>query len=153
MNKIYQITEKDLLKKVEDGVSKNVIWQKPLLLLTKNGEDYNNIMDTLNDIFSEKNINTDPFNWNFVRVDGKLELSLNGVTVNGHYPDIDIYEYLGGPLGFDEKVHRYCVDLLEYEAKPVISLICVQDKNCSVEDIPVWMKEQFAVFLFSNDKD
>ena len=147
MNIIDKITEEELLGKVQDGVSKNVIWQKPLLLLTKDGSDYTYIMDKLGERFSKKNINTDPFNWDFIRVDGKLELSLNGVSVDGHNPDVDIYEYLGGPLGFDEKVHRYCVNLIEYEAKPVISLICVQDKNCSVENIPTWIKEQFEVVM------
>ena len=108
-------------------------------------------MDTLNERFRSRNINTDPFNWEFVRVDGKLEISLNGDTVDGHNPSVDIYEYLGGCLGFDEKVHHYCIDLIEYEAKPVISFFCVTDKNCSVENIPVWMKEQFEIAMLKID--
>ena len=148
MNKISPITEKELLKKFEDGVSKNVIWQKPLLLLTKNGSDYTHIMDTINKRFHNKNINTDALHYEFVRNNDNLKLSINGVICDGHHPEIDFYDYLGEPLGFDEKIHRYCIDLIEYEAKPVISYICITDKGCSVEEIPAWIKEKYEIFLF-----
>jgi hypothetical protein len=83
----------------------------------------------------------------FVRTDNQLELSINGVIVDGHKPEVQLYEYLGGPLAYDEKIHRYCIDLFEYEVKPVISFICVTDKNCSVDRIPEWIKEKFEVVL------
>lgn len=139
------ITEKELLQKVEEGVSKKVVWQKPLLLLTENGDDYNYILDQLNNNYRSGNINTDPFQVSFTRVNNKLELSINGVICDGHEPEIDFYDYLGGYLGYDETVHRYCIDLLEYENKPVISLICVTDTNCSPDSIPVWMEDSFDI--------
>ncbi len=144
--KTSTISEKELLQKVKDGVSKTTIWQKPLLLLTQNGSDYNYIMDTINEAYNIKNINTDPSHIVFVRENGKLESTLNGVTIDYH-SDADIYEYLGGPLAYDEKTHRFCVDLVEYEGKPVISIICVADKNCSVENIPDWMHEKFEITM------
>ena len=149
MNMIGKISEKELLKKVEDGVSKNTIWQKPLLLLTKDGSDYNYMLDSINEKYRTSTIVTEPNYFEFVRVGDKLEMSLNDEIIDGHHPDVDVYNYLGGPLGFDEKVHRYCVDLIEYETKPVISFICVADKNCSVDDIPEWIKEQFEIALLS----
>lgn len=78
-------------------------------------------------------------------------MSLNGVIVNGHHPDVEVYKYLGGPLGFDEKTHRYFVDLVEYEKKPVISLICIADKNCSIDDIPSWMHEKYEIAMLKLD--
>lgn len=140
-----EISEKEFLQKLKDGVSKKVVWQKPFLLLTKDGSDYNYISDAINETYNNYCINTDPLHLKFVRNDNKLEMSLNGVIVDGHHPDVDIYEYLGGPLGYDEKIHRYCVDLVEYENKPVISFICVTDKNCSIENIPAWMHETFEI--------
>ena len=145
MNIMKEISEKEFLQKLKDGVSKKVVWQKPFLLLTKDGSDYNYISDALSETYNNRYINTDPLHFKFVRNDNKLEMSLNGVIVDGHHPDVDIYEYLGGPLGYDEKIHRYCVDLVEYEGKPVISFICVTDKNCSIENIPAWMHETFEI--------
>ena len=143
--KVNIISEKELLKKVEEGVSKKAVWQKPLLLLTKNGDDYNYINDLLNENYRDSSIVNEPFYNEFVRVGNKLEMLLNGVIVDYHHSDVDFYKYLGGPLAYDEKIHRYCVSLVEYEAKPVISFICVADKNCAVEDIPAWMKEEFEI--------
>lgn len=145
MNIITEISEKEFLQKLGDGVSQKVIWQKPFLLLCKDGSDYIYLSDTISETYNIKIINTDHLHFKFVRNGNKLEMSLNGVTVDGHNPDIDIYEYLGGPLGYDERIHRYCVDLLEYESKPVISFICLTDKNCSIEDIPAWMHETFEI--------
>ena len=151
MNTITTISEKEFLKKVADGVSKKVIWDKPFLLLTKDGDDYIYMLDALKETYKSQNINTDPFSFEFVRIDDKLEMSLNGVIVDGHHPDVDIYEYLGGPLGYDEKIHRYCVDLVEYEGKPVISFICVSDKDCSIENIPDWMHDKFYIGMIRLD--
>lgn len=151
MNKIDQITEKELLKKVEDAVSKKKVLQKPLLILTKDGSDYICITDSLSETYNVKNINTDPSYYEFVRVDGNLKMSFNGEIFDGHHADVDIYEYLGGPLGFDESIHRYCLNLIEYESKPVISFICVADKNCSVECIPAWIKEKFELAMLKFD--
>jgi len=151
MNNIETITEKVLLKKVEDGVSKNKIWQKPLLLLTKDGDDYNYMLDALKETYKSQNINTDPSSFEFVRIGDKLEMSFNGEKVNGHHTDVDVYYYLGGCKGYDEKTHRYCVDLVEYEAKPVISFICVTDKDCSIENIPDWMQEKFEIAMLQLD--
>ncbi len=145
--KVGIICEKELLKKVEEGVSKKVAWQKPLLLLTKNGDDYNYINDLLQETYHDYCINSDPSYYAFIRVNNKLEVSLNDVIVDYHHSDVDFYEYLGGPLAYDEKIHRYCVSLVEYEAKPVISFICVTDKNCAVEDIPAWMEEEFEIAM------
>lgn len=147
MNTIKQISQEELLKKVTAGVSKSVIWKKPLLLLTKDSSDYNIISDKLNETFRTRIINTDPSHFTFVRVNNLLEITLKGVFVDYHQPDVDVLANLGGPLAFDEKIHRYCVDLVEYEAKPVISLICVTDKNCSAEDIPEWMNEKFEILM------
>lgn len=152
------IFEKELLNKVKDGVSKNVIWQKPLLLLTNNDKDYLYICDTLNELYRVMNINTDYINFEFVRRDNKVELmykgkdpEYKGMICDGHKPDVDIYEYLGGALAYDEEIHRYCVGLTEYEAKPVISLMCVADKISSVENIPEWMKESFEIAMLKLD--
>lgn len=145
--KVGIISEKELLKKVEEGVSKKAAWQKPLLLLTKNGEDYNYIHDLLRDTYHDYCINSDPGYYTFVRANNKLEVSLNGVIVDYHHSDVDFYEYLGGALAYDEKIHRFGVALVEYEAKPVISFICVTDKNCAVEDIPAWMKEEYEIAM------
>ncbi len=151
MNTITTISEKEFLKKVADGVSKEVIWDKPFLLLTKDGDDYNYMFDALKETYKSQNINTDPSSFEFVRIDDKLEMSLNGVIVDGHHPDVDIYEYLGGPLGYDEKIHRYCIDLVEYEGKPVISFICVADKDCSIENIHDWMYDKFDIGMIRLD--
>lgn len=147
MNTITTISEKEFLKKVADGVSKEVIWDKPFLLLTKDGDNYIYMLDALKETYKSQNINTDPSSFEFVRIDDKLEMSHNGVIVDGHHPDVDIYEYLGGPLGYDEKIHRYCVDLVEYEGKPVISFICIADKDCSIENIPAWMHDKFEIAM------
>ena len=146
-NGIKLISENELLKKVEEGVYKTAVWQKPLLLLTKNGDDYNYITDLLHETYRGRGIGITPDYHEFVRVDNKLEISLNGVIVDEHHSDVDFYEYLGGPLAYDEKIHRYCVSLFEYEAKPVISFICVTDKNCAVEDIPEWMEKEFEIAI------
>ena len=90
MNTITTISEKEFLKKVADGVSKEVIWKKPFLLLTKNGADNNYMLDALKETYKSQNINTDPSSFEFVRIDDKLEMSLNGVIVDGHHPDVDI---------------------------------------------------------------
>lgn len=145
--KVDFISEKELLKKVEEGVSKKAVWQKPLLLLTKNGSDYNYINDLMRETYHDRCVVNEPFDFKFVRTNGELEMSLNGVIVDYHHPDVDLYKYLGGALGYDEEVHRYCVGLVEYEAKPVISFICVTDKNCSVENIPEWMKEEYEIAM------
>jgi len=141
------ITETDLLKKVEDGVSRKAVWQKPLLLLAQNGSDYNYILDILNEKYRTRTINTEATYFEFVRDNNKLQMSLNGEICDGHHTDVDLYKYLGGPLAYDEKIHRYCVGLIEYEAKPVISMICVCDNNCSVENIPVWMQDEFEICM------
>ena len=151
MNIMKEISEKEFLQKLKDGVSKKVVWQKPFLLLCKDGSDYNYISDAINETYNSYCINTDPLHFKFVRNDNKLEMSLNGEIVDGHHPDVDIYEYLGGPLGYDEKIHRYCVDLVEYEGKPVISFICVTDKNCSIENIPDWMYDKFDIGMIRLD--
>ena len=139
------------MKKIENGVSKNEIWEKPLLLLTKGGDDYNYMLDSINDKFRTASIVLEPKYYNFVRKDGKLELSFNGEVCDGHHTDVDVYEYLGGPLGYDEKTHHYLADLVKYECKPVISFICVADSNCSVGDIPAWIKEQFEIAMLKLD--
>ena len=151
MNTFVIITEKELMQKIEDGVSRNVVWQKPLLLLTKDGSDYNYMLDSINEKYRTSSIVTEPQFCEFVRVGDKLEMFLNGEMVDGHHPEVDMYDYLGGPLGYGEKIHRYCAALVEYEAKPVISFICVADNNCSVEDIPGWMKEQFEIVMLKLD--
>lgn len=160
MKTISKITEKDLMIKVQEGVSQKGKWQKPLLLLTKNGEDYNYMLDSLNKMYESHNLNADPSYYGFVRDNNELKMILTSETVNGHHkgeavdghhPEVDYYEYLGGPLGFDETIHRYCVDLIEYDGKPVISFICMADKNCSVEDIPAWIKEDFEIALLQLD--
>jgi hypothetical protein len=124
MNNIAKISIEEVMKKVEDGVSKKNVWQKPLLLLTKNGDDYNYVHDELNDRFRSA--------------------ALNQVVNND---DVDYYEYLGGPLGYSEDFHHRCVEYFENKHKPVISFICVEDKNCSVENIPTWIYEQFEVVM------
>lgn len=144
-----QISESDLFKMVEEGVSKKVVWQKPLLLLTKNGDDYNYISDIITDKYRTKNINTDATIFQFVQIDNQLEQTFNGEVIDYHHSDIDLYEYLGGPLGYDEKVHRFCVGLTKYGKKPVISFVCVADNNCSIDDIPTWMQNEFEIRMFN----
>jgi hypothetical protein len=141
------ITGTEFFKKVEDGVSGKLVWHKPLLLLTQNGSDYNYIVDIINERYQTRSINSEATYFEFVRDNNKLQMSLNGVICDGHHTDVDLYKYLGGPLAYDEKIHRYCVNLIEYEAKPVISLICVSDNNCSVENIPEWMEEEFEISM------
>ena len=144
---VKEISVEAFLGKIAEGMSKKVICQKPILGLTKDGVDYNWVSDRLSETYVHYNINTDALNYDFVEVEGKLEMAYNGQIVNGHHSDVDIYEYLGGPLGYDEKIHRYCVNLAKYESKLVISLMCIADKNCSVEDIPAWMTEEFEIFM------
>ena len=60
MNNIETISKKVLLKKVEDGVSKNKIWQKPLLLLTKDGSDYNYMSDSIDELYQTRAIVMEP---------------------------------------------------------------------------------------------
>ena len=151
MNNIETISKKVLLKKVEDGVSKNKIWQKPLLLLTKDGSDYNYMSDSIDELYQTRAIVMEPRYFKFVRNGDKLERSFNSAKVNGHNTDVDVYYYLGGNIGYDEITHRYCVDLVEYEAKPVISFICVADKDCSIENIPDWMQEKFEIAMLQLD--
>ena len=124
MNNITKISTKEIIKKVEDGVSKKNVWQKPLLLLTKNGDDYNYVEGELDDRFRSAALNS-----------------------AGNNDDVDFYEYLGGRLGYSEQFHRICVDCFEKTHKPVISFICVEEANCSVENIPAWIYEQFEVVM------
>ena len=145
---IHLVTETDLLTRIKDGVSKIKIWEKPMLLLTKDGDDYNHICDLIADTFCTLTINTDALNYDFIRIDNRLEASWNGNVYDLHHPEIDLYEYLGGPLGYDEKIHHYCVGLAEYEAKPVISMICIGDKGCSIENIPAWIEKQFDIVMY-----
>ena len=147
MNTVKQISQEELLQKVAEGVSKSAEWKRPLLLLTKDGGDYNFILDRIDEAYHTSCINTDPHYYSFSRVNNQLEIYLNGEVADYHKPDVEVYIYLGGPLAFDETIHRFCVDLLEYEAKPVISMICVSDKNCSVKDIPAWMNEKFDIVM------
>ena len=149
MNNITEISEKEFLQKLGDGVSQKVIWQKPFLILCKDGSDYIYLSETISETYNHSYITTvEPLYFKFARNDNNLEMSLNGVIVDGHHPDVEVYMFLGiGPLGYDERIHRYCVDLLEYESKPVISFICLTDKNCSIEDIPAWMYEKFEIAM------
>ena len=78
MDIVKQMSQEELLKKVAEGVSKSTKWQKPLLLLTKDGGDYNSIMEKLNEVYRTSNINTDPFIFSFSRVNNQLEVSLKG---------------------------------------------------------------------------
>lgn len=151
MNFIKEISEKEFLQKLKEGVFQKVVWKKPFLLLTKDGSDFNYISDAISETYNYSYITIDPQHIKFVRNDNNLEMSLNGVIVDGHRPDVEVYVYLGGPLGFDENIHRYCVALVEYESKPVISLICVTDKNCSIENIPSWMHEIFEIAMLKLD--
>ena len=149
---ITTISEKEFLKKVADGVSKKVIWDKPFLLLTKDGDDYNYMLDALKETYKSQNINTDPSSFEFVRIDDKLEMSLNGEICNGHHPEIDIYKFLESANNrYDERTLQYCVDLVEYEGKPVISLICTDSKDYSIENIPAWMHDKFEIAMLKLD--
>jgi hypothetical protein len=152
MNSIEKITEESLLKKVADGVSRKSVWTKPMLLLTKDGDDYLYISDTLNEIYPKsKCINVDPSYYRFDVVDGEQVLVLltgdEEVIIDGHSPEVEFYKNLGGPLGYDEEHHRYCVGLCKYESKPVISFICISDKLCSIDSIPEWMYNEFDIVM------
>jgi hypothetical protein len=152
MNTITTISEKEFLKKVADGVSKEVIWKKPFLLLTKNSADYLYINDALSETYKSKHIVIEPAYIKFVRIDDKLEMSLNGEICNGHHPEIDIYKFLESANNrYDERTLQYCVDLVEYEGKPVISLICTDSKDYSIENIPAWMHDKFEIAMLKLD--
>jgi hypothetical protein len=105
MNSIEKITEESLLKKVADGVSRKSVWTKPMLLLTKNGDDYLYISDTLNEIYPKsKCINVDPSYYRFDVVDGEQVLVLltgdEEAIIDGHRPELELYKNLGGYLGY-----------------------------------------------------
>ena len=121
------ITEKELLQKIADGVSKKNVWQKPMLRLTKSGSDYNYMSDTINEKYQTRNFQT--------------------VPVFNTSDDVDLYYYLGAYLWYDEEIHRYAVGLCNAESKPVISFFCVEDKGCSIEEIPAWMEDEFEIVM------
>ncbi len=56
-----------------------------------------------------------------------------------------VHKYLG--CSYAVAVHRYCVDYFKYEGKPVVSFVCVSDKDCQIENIPAWIYEEFEVVL------
>ena len=153
MKQIEKITEKELLIRVADGVSKNVIWTKPMLLLTKDDDDNIYMNDTLNEIYENVYcINGDP-HYKVEVVNGKpvgLRKREEKIVVR-HRPEIELYKYLGGCLGYDEDHHRYCVELCKYESKPVISFICVLSKLCSIDCIPEWMYDEFEILMLERD--
>ena len=145
MKRITIIGEKELLSKISDGVTKNVAWEKPLLLLTQNGDDYVYINDTINEQYKTRCITSEPSYNTFEEINGRFECLLDGNVVDNHYPEVDVHKYLG--CSYAVAVHRYCVDYFKYEGKPVVSFVCVSDKDCQIENIPAWIYEEFEVRL------
>ena len=149
MKRITIIGEKELLSKISDGVTKNVAWEKPLLLLTQNGDDYVYINDTINEQYKTRCITSEPSYNTFEEINGRFECLLDGNVVDNHYPEVDVHKYLG--CSYAVAVHRYCVDYFKYEGKPVVSFVCVSDKDCQIENIPAWIYEEFEVRLLQLD--
>ena len=145
MKRITIIGEKELLSKISDGVTKNVAWEKPLLLLTQNGDDYVYINDTINEQYKTRCITSEPSYNTFEEINGRFECLLDGNVVDNHCPEVDVHKYLG--CSYAVAVHRYCVDYFKYEGKPVVSFVCVSDKDCQIENIPAWIYEEFEVRL------
>ncbi len=117
-----------------------------MLLLAKNGSDYLNVVDSINECYQDQEYSftiVDAEQITFVKNQGKVEMMVQGVTCDGHKPSIKVYVHLGTKYFYN--VLHYCVDLCEYEAKPVIFLICEADKDCSVEDIPTWVNDDFEI--------
>ncbi len=148
MRAIPFITEKELLEKVEAGVHGTNTWKKPMLLLTKSDSDYNYISDVIREKYkSIYYIVNEPHHIEFERVDGKLKCSLNGVELGALHPDVELYGYLGGYISYDEPTHKFCVNCVEFEGKPVISYFCIENKGCAVEDIPDWFYDAFEIVM------
>ena len=145
MKTITIIGEKELLSKISDGVTKNAAWEKPLLLLTQNGDDYVYLNDAINEQYKTRCITSEPYYNTFEEINGRFECLLNGNVVDDHHPEVDVYKYLG--CSYAVAVHRYCVDYFKYEGKPVVSFVCVSDKDCEIENIPAWIYEEFEVIL------
>lgn len=145
MKRITIIGEKELLSKISDGVTKNVAWEKPLLLLTQNGDDYVYINDAINEQYKTRCITSEPSYHTFEEINGRFECLLDGNVVDNHHPEVDVHKYLG--CSYAVAVHRYCVDYFKYEGKPVVSFVCVSDKDCQIENIPAWIYEEFEVML------
>ncbi|MBR6417169.1 MAG: hypothetical protein IKS22_13895 [Bacteroidales bacterium] len=146
----YQILSvEELLSRINDSVYDGIPCAEPILLLFDDGDDYYSVLRILSKKYNTKNIGTDPNYFKFVRVNNNLEMSFNGDIIDEHHPEIDVYEYTGGPLGYDKKILSYCRDLVDYEdlEKPVLCLFCLEDKNCSLDDIPEWVCDDFEIDL------
>lgn len=138
------IKEKKLLQKIAEGVNGKTIWTKPVLLLAKDGDSYNACNDSIKGKFKCRNFTTvDATYINFVRINNKLEMEIAGVVCDGHKPEVDVYVQLG--TQYFESVLHYCVNLLEYENKPVLFIICEADMNAGEEYIPAWVHSEFEI--------
>lgn len=138
------ITKFELLQKIAKGVNGKTNWTKPVLLLTKDGDSYNDCVDSI-----KKKYNcfyfagVEPDHIDFVRINNKLEMKVGDVVCNGHKPEVKVYINLG--ITYIEKDLRYCINLLEYENKPVIFIVCESDKNAGLENIPAWVNSEFEI--------
>ena len=134
------------MQKIADSIQKETTWEKPMLLLTKNGNDYNEFVDSLSETYPNETHSftvVDAEHINFIRVDGKLEMKVQDVICDGHKSDVKLYTHLG--INYCDKVLHYCVNLLEYETKPVIYIVCKADNTCSIDNIPEWVKDEFDI--------
>lgn len=138
------ITEKQLLQKIAEGVNEKASWIKPVLLLAKDGASYNACVDSIKEKHKCRYFTiTDATHINFVRINNKLEMEIEGVVCDGHKPEVEVYIQLG--TQYYENVLRYCVNLLEYENKPVLFIICEADMNAGEEYIPAWVHSEFEI--------
>ena len=136
-------TKQDLLNKIEAGVLQTAPWQKPLVLLIEDGGVYNDVFYTIGEKYKTYCVPMSvPKYETFATVNDKFECLLNGIVVDAHKPDVDVYFYLEGYPLYDEVNLRYCVGLAKYENKPVISLICDVAENA-----PDWVYEEFEVLI------
>ena len=135
-------TKQDLLKKIESGVLQTAPWQKPLVLLIEDGDVYNDVFDTIREKYKTYCVVSEPKYNTFATVNDKFECLLNGIVVDSHKPEVDVYFYLEGHPLYDKVNLRYCADLAKYENKPVISLICDVAEN-----VPDWVYGDFEVLI------
>ena len=133
-------------------ISRDIMTTKPyegdpkpsvtMLSSIEDGDVYNDVFDTIREKYKTYCVVGEPKYITFATVNDKFECLLNGIVVDSHKPEVDVYFYLEGHPFYDKVNLRYCAGLAKYENKPVISLICDVSENA-----PDWVYEEFEVLI------
>lgn len=137
------MTLPELLQKINDGVTGKAKWTKPVMVLA-NVHGYLDCSDGISERFKVWHYTTvEPDHIEFVRINGKLEEKLNGIQCDGHKPEVEVYVNLW--TTYFENILRYGINILEYEGKPVVIIVCETDKMAGVDQFPEWVNSEYEI--------